>query len=169
MIKIELATQNELDRVKEIAEACAKNMIENNIFQWNDKYPSREIFKEDIKNKSLYVSKINQEVVGCIMLSSFKDDVYSSVDWITPDEYNLYIHRLAVHPIFQKKGIARKMMDFAEDFAKSNNYISIRLDTFSQNPRNNKFYKSRGYNKLDDVYFPKQSEFPFHCYEKLVD
>ena len=168
MIKIELANLNDLDRVKEIAEACAKNMIENNIFQWNDKYPSREIFKEDIKNKSLFVSKINQEVVGCIMLSSFKDDVYKSVNWITPDEYNLYIHRLAVHPIFQKKGIARKMMDFAEDFAKSNNYISIRLDTFSQNPRNNKFYKSRGYNKLDDVYFPKQSEFPFHCYEKLV-
>ena len=55
MIKIELASQNELDRVKEIAEACAKNMIENNIFQWNDKYPSREIFKEDIKNKYLYV------------------------------------------------------------------------------------------------------------------
>ena len=169
MIKIELATQNELDRVKEIAEACAKNMIENNIFQWNDKYPSREIFKDDIKNKSLYVSKIDQEVVGCIMLSSFKDYVYKSVNWITPDEYNLYIHRLAVDPIFQKRGIARKMMDFAEDFAKSNNYISIRLDTFSQNPRNNKFYKSRGYNKLDDVYFPRQSEFPFHCYEKLVD
>ena len=169
MIKIELATQNQLDRVKEIAEACAKNMIENNIFQWNDKYPSREIFKEDIKNKSLYVSKINQEVVGCIMFSSFKDDVYKTVNWITQDEDNLYIHRLAVHPIFQKRGIARKMMDFAEDFAKSNNYISIRLDTFSQNPRNNKFYKSRGYNKLDDVYFPKQSEFPFHCYEKLVD
>ena len=58
MIKIELATQNELDRVKEIAEACAKNMIENNIFQWNDKYPSREIFKEDIKNNSLYPSKM---------------------------------------------------------------------------------------------------------------
>ena len=169
MIKIELATQNQLDRVKEIAEACAKNMIEKNIFQWNDKYPSREIFKEDIKNKSLYVSKINQEVVGCIMFSSRKDDVYKTVNWITKDEYNLYIHRLAVHPIFQKRGIARKMMDFAEDFAKFNNYISIRLDTFSQNPRNNKFYKSRGYNKLDDVYFPKQSEFPFHCYEKLVD
>ena len=82
MIKIELATLSELDRVKEIAEACAKNMIENNIFQWNDKYPSREIFKEDIKNKSLYVSKINQEVVGCIMFSSFKDDVYKTVNWI---------------------------------------------------------------------------------------
>ena len=169
MLKIELATQNDLNRVKEIAKACAKNMIENKIFQWNDKYPSKEIFKKDIKNNSLYVAKINQEIVGCIMFSSFKDVVYNSVNWITKDDYNLYIHRLAVHPIFQKKGIARKMMDFAENFAKSNNYISVRLDTFSQNPRNNKFYKSRGYNRLDDVYFPKQSEFPFHCYEKLVD
>jgi len=169
MFKIKLATHNDLNRVKEIAEACAKKMIENKIFQWNDKYPSREIFKEDIKNKSLYVSKINQEIVGCIMFSSFKDDVYESVNWITQDGYNLYVHRLAVHPIFQNKGIGRKMMDFAESFAKSNNYISIRLDTFSQNSRNNKFYKSRGYRRLDDVYFPKQSEFPFHCYEKLVD
>lgn len=169
MVKIKLATHYDLDRVKEIAEACAKKMIENKIFQWNDKYPSREIFKEDIKNKSLYVSKINKEIVGCIMFSSFKDDVYESVNWITQDGYNLYVHRLAVHPIFQNKGIGRKMMDFAESFAKSNNYISIRLDTFSQNSRNNKFYKSRGYRRLDDVYFPKQSEFPFHCYEKLVD
>lgn len=169
MVKIKLATHYDLDRVKEIAEACAKKMIENKIFQWNDKYPSREIFKEDIKNKSLYVSKINKEIVGCIMFSSFKDDVYESVNWITQDGYNLYVHRLAVHPIFQNKGIGRKMMDFAESFAKSNNYISIRLDTFSQNSRNNKFYKSRGYSRLDDVYFPKQSEFPFHCYEKLVD
>lgn len=168
MIKIELATQNELDRVKEIAEACAKNMIENNIFQWNDKYPSREIFKEDIKNKSLYISKINHEVVGCIMLSSFKDDVYKSVNWITPDEYNLYIHRLAVHPDFQKKGVGRILMDFAEKYAREKKFISVRLDTFSMNKRNLKFYELRGYERLQGIYFPKQSEFPFYCYELIL-
>ena len=55
MIKIELATQNELDRVKEIAEACAKNMIENNIFQWNDKY--LDINWRIDKNKVILSSK----------------------------------------------------------------------------------------------------------------
>lgn len=169
MVKIKLARLSDLDRVKEIAEACAEKMIEDNIFQWNEKYPSKEIFREDIKNNDLFVAWINSEIVGCIMLSSYKDDVYKNVKWISEDSNNLYIHRLAVHPSFQKKGIARKMMDYAEAYAKSKNHISVRLDTFSKNHRNNKFYKLRGYIKLDDVFFPNQSEFPFHCYEKLIN
>lgn len=169
MVKIKLAKLCDLDRVKEIAEACAKKMIEDNIFQWNENYPSKEIFREDIKNNALFVARINSEIVGCIMLSSYKDDVYKNVKWISEDNNNLYIHRLAVHPRFQKKGIARKMMDYAEAFAKSKNHKSIRLDTFSKNHRNNKFYKLRGYIKLDDVFFPNQSVFPFHCYEKLIN
>ena len=169
MIKIKLAKLSDLDRVKEIAEACAEKMIEDNIFQWNEKYPSKEIFREDIKNNDLFVAWINSEIVGCIMLSSYKDDVYKNVKWISEDNNNLYIHRLAVHPSFQKKGIARKMMDYAEAYAKSKNHKSVRLDTFSKNHRNNKFYKLRGYIKLDDVFFPNQSEFPFHCYEKLIN
>ena len=169
MVKIKLARLSDLDRVKEIAEACAEKMIENNIFQWNEKYPSKEVFREDIKNNALFVARINSEIVGCIMFSSYKDDVYKNVKWISEDSNNLYIHRLAVHPKFQKKGIARRMMDYAEAFAKSKNHKSIRLDTFSKNQRNNKFYKLRGYTKLEDVFFPNQSEFPFHCYEKLID
>ena len=169
MVKIKLARLSDLDRVKEIAEACAEKMIEDNIFQWNEKYPSKEIFREDIKNNDLFVAWINSEIVGCIMLSSYKDDVYKNVKWISEDSNNLYIHRLAVHPSFQKKGIARRMMDYAEAYAKSKNHISVRLDTFSKNHRNNKFYKLRGYIKLDDVFFPNQSEFPFHCYEKLIN
>ena len=117
MDKIKLAELRDLDRVKEIAEACAKKMIEDNIFQWNEDYPSKEIFREDIKNNALFVARINSEIVGCIMLSSYKDDVYKNVKWILEDNNNLYIHRLAVHPRFQKKGIARKMMDYAEAFA----------------------------------------------------
>lgn len=60
------------------------------------------------------------------------------------------------------------MMTFAESFAQKNNFESIRLDTFSQNTRNMKFYESRGYKKLDSIYFPKQSEHPFFCYELLL-
>ena len=60
-------------------------------------------------------------------------------------------------------------MDFAEEYANLNGFKSVRLDTFSQNQRNNKFYKSRKYVQLDDVFFPMQSELPFHCYEKLIN
>ena len=168
MLEIQLAKISDLEIVEEIARACAKDMIKKNIFQWNEYYPSKNVFKNDIENQDLYVGLINSKVISCIMFSSFKDEVYRDIKWLKSDSKNLYIHRLAVHPTFQKKGVASKMMDFAENYAKINNFNSVRLDTFSQNPRNNKFYKSRKYIKLGDVYFPKQSSFPFHCYEKLI-
>ena len=59
-------------------------------------------------------------------------------------------------------------MDFTEDYAIKNDNVSIRLDTFSQNKRNNWFYEARGFVRLGDVYFIKQSAFPFHCYEKVL-
>ena len=59
-------------------------------------------------------------------------------------------------------------MDFTENYAIKNDNVSIRLDTFSQNKRNNRFYEARGFVLLGDVYFIKQSTFPFHCYEKVL-
>ncbi len=168
-MNIRLAIISDLDDIKKIAEACAIDMANYSIFQWNEQYPSREVFKKDIESGSLYVLEINKKVVGCIVLTDFKDSVYKDVKWLTKDSKNLYIHRLAVNPAFQKKGNGRKLMDFAESFAVENNFVSIRLDTFSLNHRNNKFYNSRGYTQLEDVFFPMQSEFPFHCYEKVLD
>ena len=167
-MSIRQAIITDLDIVKKIAEACAIDMANYSIFQWNEKYPSRDVFKNDIETGALYVIEINKKIVGCIMLSDVKDDSYKDVKWLTKDFKNLYVHRLAVNPDYQKKGHGRRLMDFAESFAVENNFTSIRLDTFSLNHRNNKFYKSRGYNQLGDVFFPIQSDLPFHCYEKVL-
>ena len=165
---IRKAVLSDLDTIKNIAESCAKKMIANKIFQWNNNYPSKNIFKKDILNKNLYVFVEASLVKGCIVLCEQKDLVYNHVSWHTRDYKNLYIHRLAVHPAYQKMGLAKSMMDYAENFAKKNNYVSIRLDTFSKNPRNIKFYEIRGYIKLGNIFLPNQSEDPFYCYEKII-
>jgi ribosomal protein S18 acetylase RimI-like enzyme len=96
------------------------------------------------------------------------DEEYHSINWLTKNNNNLYIHRVAIHPEHQGKGYAQQLMGFAENFAIENNYTSIRLDTFSQNTRNQKFYELRGYKRLGNIYFPKQSEHPFYCYELIL-
>ena len=169
MIKIELAEINDINDIMKMIHDCANDLIGKNIFQWNEKYPSRDIFLSDIEKKNLFILKNNSGIIGCIALSHEKDIEYTDVKWLTKDYKNLYLHRLAVDPKFQKKGIGKLLMDFAEDYARNNKFISVRLDTFSKNERNNRFYKSRKYTRLDDVYFPNQSEFPFHCYEKILD
>ena len=165
---IRKANKNDLDRIIEITKSCAIHMISNNIFQWNDTYPNIESFKNDISNENLYVIELNNQVIGCIVISNYMDDFYSKVKWLTPNKNNIYLHRLAVDPNYQKKGYAKQLMNFSFEFAKYNNFNSVRLDTFSGNTFNNIFYSNLGFEKLGKIYFRKQSDKPFYCFEKVM-
>ena len=165
---IRKGTLTDISKIIEVTKACAKYMIGKNIYQWNEFYPSKTAFQKDVERKELYVLVIENKVLGCITISTFMDEEYIPIFWLTPNKDNIYIHRLAVHPNLQGKGYAKQLMEFAESYARQNKYLSIRLDTFSQNKRNQKFYELRGYKKLGDIHFPKQSEYPFHCYELVL-
>ena len=156
---------SDIDNIMSLCRDCARHMIQKGIFQWNENYPNPSAFKTDIERDELYVLEIDNKIIGTIVISTLMDEEYKPIEWLTENHNNIYIHRLAVHPEHQGQGFAKQLMDFAEDYATSYNYQSIRLDTFSQNKRNQKFYEKRGYLRLGNIYFPKQSEFPFYCYE----
>lgn len=162
---IRKATTRDIDAILDITRACAKHMISQNILQWNAHYPSRDAFENDVDRQELYVLEIDNTIVSCIVISTLMDNEYIPIHWLTPNSNNMYIHRLAVQPDHQGQGFAKQMMTYAEDYSKKNNYRSVRLDTFSQNKKNQNMYKSRGYKKLGHIFFPKQSEHPFYCYE----
>ena len=166
---IRLAKLSEIQEIVSLTRACAAKMISEDIFQWNEHYPNQEAFKNDVAREELFVLIIAEKIAGCITISSEKDEEYETVEWLTEDGNQFYIHRLAVHPEFQHKGLAKKFMDFAEAYAKQRKAVSIRLDTFSVNKRNQRFYEARGYQRLGDIYFPKQSDLPFHCYELILE
>ena len=165
---IRRAKISEIPVILTITQACAKKMQENGIFQWNEHYPSKEAFLKDIEREELFVIEENKTVLSTIVISTLMDEEYKPIKWLTPNGNSTYIHRLSVRPDFQGKGFAQKMMDFAENFSRENGIVSVRLDTFSQNKRNQHFYEQRGYQKLGDIFFPKQSEHPFHCYELVL-
>ncbi|WP_456378699.1 GNAT family N-acetyltransferase [Lutibacter sp.] len=159
----------DLSELHALTKSCAKHMIKNGIFQWNEKYPSKEVLQKDIELQQIWKLQVDSTIIGSIVLTETEDKEYKSVQWLTKNHKNLYIHRLAVHPKFQRKGYAQKLMNFAENYAKEYNFKSIRLDTFSQNKRNQLFYEKRDYTKLEVIYFPNQSEQPFYCYEKVIN
>ncbi|GAB4509445.1 MAG: GNAT family N-acetyltransferase [Allomuricauda sp.] len=165
---IRRAKISEIPDILTITQACAKKMQENGIFQWNEHYPSKEAFQKDIDRGELFVVEEKNTVQGTIVISTLMDEEYKPIQWLTPNGNSVYIHRLSVHPNLQGKGLAQQMMDFAENHAREHGFVSVRLDTFSQNKRNQRFYEQRGYQKLGDIYFPKQSVYPFHCYELVL-
>ncbi|PTX44961.1 ribosomal protein S18 acetylase RimI-like enzyme [Christiangramia gaetbulicola] len=165
---IRTAQIKDLQEIKSLTEACAQAMIKKHIYQWNEHYPSLEKLEADILKKELFVLEEGAKIIGIIVITPTKDEEYIPIVWLSKTENNLYIHRLATHPDHWGKGYAQKLMDFAEDYAKQHKYESVRLDTFSQNLRNQRFYEARGYQRLGNIFFPKQSEHPFYCYELLI-
>jgi len=165
---IRRAKIQEIPEIMALTKACAYHMIERGIFQWNEHYPSSVAFEKDILRNELYVFEKSSMIVGIIAITPLMVKEYEPVVWLTKNHNNIYIHRLAVHPAHQGQGYAQQLMSFAEKLAQKKNYTSIRLDTFSQNVRNQRFYEKRGYVKLEDIHFPMQSEHPFHCYELVL-
>lgn len=168
-MEIKKAERADIERFYSIATSCARHMIEKGIFQWDEQYPSKEVLQNDIDLHQIWKLEETNTIVGIIVITKIEDKEYKNVKWLTKNDENLYIHRLAVHPKFQGKGYAQKLMDFAENYASENNFKSIRLDTFSQNKRNQEFYEKRNYTKLEKIYFPKQSKQPFYCYELIIN
>ncbi|WP_062055844.1 GNAT family N-acetyltransferase [Aquimarina longa] len=165
---IRKALLHDLTSIHQLTQSCAKAMIANGIYQWNENYPTKERFEKDIALQELYVLEEENHIKGIIVLTELMDEEYIPIQWLTKNNNNLYIHRLAIDPEYWGKGYAQQLMDFAEQYAKDNAYQSIRLDTFGENKRNLTFYETRGYQRLGDIYFPKQSEHPFHCYELII-
>ena len=162
------AKLTDIPNILSLTKAYAADLCRKGIYQWNEKYPSREAFNVDLARGELWVLEQKGRLVGCMALSKVMDAEYRDVEWIGGTGDNRYVHRLAIHPEFQGQGYARQLMDYAEARARSEGAVSIRLDTFSQNNRNQRFYEQRGYTRLGSVYFPQQSSYPFYCYELLL-
>ncbi|TXF90123.1 GNAT family N-acetyltransferase [Neolewinella aurantiaca] len=166
-MNIRLALPADVDDVYRLYDEARSHLRSQGIFQWPDSYPSLNVVSRDANNEELYVFETDGLIAGAVCLNEQQDEAYASIDWKVPDLCPLVIHRLVVAPKFQRKGIARKMMDFSEDLAERNGYASVRLDAYTGHERVGQFYKSRGYICRGQVRFPER-ELPFWCFELEV-
>jgi len=151
-----------LDVMALIKRAVA-HMEKQQIFQWDDIYPDEATLKADIETKTLYGIFVSQHLAGIVALNTEEPPEYQDIPW----QFNnaLVVHRLCVHPDYQNMRIARKLMLFAEQFARENQYTSIRLDTMAENPIAGNLYRKLNYSERGLVTFRKGE---FICFEKLV-
>ena len=146
---------------------CIADMHAHGIDQWDESYPTEDMIIEDVQNEYMYAIKDDRDLIAIVSLNSKGAPEYDTVKWLTEDGGSIFVHRLAVHPNWHKKKLARKMMKFAEDFALENDYVSIRLDVYSRNFRGVGLYESCAYKRTGQVYFRNKKP-PFFCYEKIL-
>lgn len=164
IIKPEL---DEIPVIFDIFNECRNYMEMQGIFQWDDIYPNNKVVTDDYKNNSIYIYKNSTEIMGVISFDEEQSEEYKKINWLYNDNKILVIHRLAVRPDYQKQGIARQLMNFVEGTAVKLGFSSVRLDTYSGNPRAIKFYTELGYKIRGEVFFARR-QLPFYCMEKKL-
>lgn len=167
ILNIVKATRDDSGDIMELIKSCILNMESLEIYQWNEYYPTLDIIIVDVESGSMYVLKEGNSIWGIIAINEDQSPEYNNLSWVCNEGKALVVHRLAVQPKKQRTGIAKKLMYFAENYAKEKEFTSIRLDAYCGNPRALRLYEQRGYIRVGQVYFPIR-ELPFNCYEKVL-
>lgn len=168
--------ENEIKIAKlEDAESIAKLYLEATdamhaigITQWNYDYPLISDVIKDIENGALYKIVLEGEIAAVIALNQVQDEQYKAVNWQGKEQTALIIHRLAVRPKFQRRGLAKTLCLFAEQFALKNGLDSIRLDTYSENVSSINLYRKLDYVQYDNEMFFNGNIPPFYPFEKVL-
>lgn len=87
----------------------------------------------------IILCKVQNEYIGCVGIREFSGEVAE-------------MKRLYVVPEHRKKGIAKRLLEEAEDLAKKFNYKKIKLDTLDTMSPAMNLYESNGYLKTTPYY-----------------
>ncbi|NUU60315.1 GNAT family N-acetyltransferase [Paenibacillus agri] len=164
---IRTAHKEELEEIMKLIAKCVKVMQDGGSDQWDEHYPNREVIGTDIERGTLYVYEDNHAIAGILVLDENQAEAYKTITWEQNQGPHLIMHRLAVHPEVQGKGIARQLIAFAEELALRNGYTSIRLDTYAKNTRALEIYPRLGYQLRGEISFPSRTA-NFPVFEKVL-
>ncbi|PDZ10654.1 GNAT family N-acetyltransferase [Bacillus pseudomycoides] len=171
MLKITKGTLNLLDKLDDMYEQCKTDLLQKQIYQWDDSYPTRETISYHLENNELYCLCKDDSIVGAVILNEWQSPEYTLIDWSKTEGRFLIVHSFVIHPVAQGKGYSKELLSFWENEAQQKNYTGIRLDAFTGNPVSLRLYETNNYICRGAVYFPSKPK-PYNwynCYEKILD
>ena len=146
----------DLPSIMAIVPDAQEYLLEQEIDQWQDGYPSEEQILSDITNKESYVvANDSGELLGTTVLTTRKESTYNVIagSWLTADhaEYGV-IHRLAVGKSSRKLGVAKFVFTVSETMLGDLGINSMRIDTHEDNKGMQQLLKKIGYQYCGVIY-----------------
>ncbi|MFP4353609.1 MAG: N-acetyltransferase family protein [Phycisphaerae bacterium] len=149
----------------QILKACIDAMRGEGIDQWDEGYPDRATLESDQAGGHLHVATIGGRCVGLVVVDDRQPEQYAAVAWQFRQGPFAVVHRLAVHPDFQSRGLGRFLMAGAEAVATGLGFRVVRLEALAANPAALGLYDTLGYARRGVVQFRNRD---FICFEKSV-
>ncbi|MCR4740872.1 MAG: GNAT family N-acetyltransferase [Lachnospiraceae bacterium] len=169
---IRKATEADLDAIEKIYDDIhtAEERGEVTIGWDRAIYPVRKTAEAALKRGDLFVledSKIpgegrisetgepleESDILGTGIINNVQVDSYEKASWEydVPDEKVCVLHTMVISPAVGRRGYGKKFVKYYEDYAKTNGFPELRLDTNARNKRAREMYKKLGYKEVGIV------------------
>ncbi len=142
-------------------------MRANGNLQWDARYPNAAVFERDVERAQLWIAEDEGQIAGFAAITTDQEPEYVEVGWDT-SELAVVVHRLAVDPAFQGKGIAMALMLQAEVVARMRGIAVLRVDTNTQNEATQRLFPKLGYSLAGEIGLSFRPGLRFCCYEKRL-
>lgn len=153
-IQIVNTTKNDLAAILFLFEQAMNLQGQNGYKVWNE--IDKEALNRDIANKLQYKILKGDEII-CIFSIQFNDPHI----WRDRDSNNaLYLHRIVVNPNHKGQKQFEKVLNWAKDFAQQSKLQFIRMDTWADNKKLIDYYKSFGFEFIENYKTTNDLELP---------
>ena len=160
------ATDNEFDIVYAMMLRAKERLFEEHVYQWDERYPKKEMILNDLKNGYTTLVKENDNIVAFFTSNSIcEDDVHDNVKWSYNGDNWVILHRLCIDPLYQNKGLGQKILEKFEAEKKIEKFDSIRIDVFSTNDKAIHIYEKFCYKRVGEAECERGL---FYIYDKIL-
>ena len=143
----------DLERVMELVADAQNWFRKQNIDQWQDGYPTRELISSDIECGNNYTIEYNGVIVATAVISFAGEPTYLAIKgkgWLNDKPYAV-VHRIMVADEMRRKGIAKEILHFTEELCAERNIGNIRIDTHRDNRAMLSLLKKLGYKRCGTI------------------
>ncbi len=159
----------DIDEIMIAVEDARALLKEEGNGQWQDGYPNRDDFLNDIKNgNSFVVLTDNKEIASVCAITGYEEAYMHLYEgkWITDYEY-IVMHRVAVKAKFRGYGYGKALFELFIEEGKKRNIKSLRIDTHINNHLMIHLFDFYGFKYCGKAILPPNKDRV--VYEKILD
>ena len=148
LIYLRPATQRNLPSIMTIIHEAQALLKKDGSPQWQDGYPTEEVFQTDIQRNECFVLMVNDQVAGVATLAHDPQPNYQNLSdghWNVIDQPYATIHRLALSSEFRGMHLSNYLMSNLISIGIEQGIHNFRIDTHAMNERMQGLIKSAGF------------------------
>jgi len=161
------AKSTDLVEILYLLKVCTRDMNSKGLRYWSSAFPAADQIDRDVLNGHIYLVKEKGVCKGMVTLDSTEPEDYRQMNLSPDNSRPLFVYCMAVHPMWQGKGIARMMIEFAQEMARKNGFTCIRLDIYQSSEDARQLCEKLSFREIGSFQANYQ-RIPYVCYEKQL-